>query len=122
VLEAVNVGLPGEKLLVPDAVVEARAVGETTTRIPCDAVLAVVEVVSPSTTAIDPAVKPVMYAEAGIPVYWRVELQGTPKVVACSLSCGRYVTRTTLVAGTPGRITRPFAVELDPADLTCRTA
>ena len=119
---AVNVALRGERLLVPDVVVVAAgAVGETTTRIPCDAVLAVVEVVSPSTVSMDRAVKPVMYAEAGIPVYWRVELQGTPKVVACSLSRGRYVTRTTLVAGTPGRITRPFAVELDPADLTSRT-
>ena len=73
------------------------------------------------TTAIDRSVKPVIYAEAGIPVYWRVEPQGTPKIVACSLSRGRCVTRTTLVAGTPGRITRPFAVELDPADLTRRT-
>ena len=87
-----------------------------------EAVLAVVEVVSPSTVSIDRAVKPVMYAEAGIPVYWRVELQGMPKVVACSLSRGRYVTRTTLVAGTRGRIARPFAVELDPAELTRRTA
>jgi Uma2 family endonuclease len=122
VLEAVNVALPGGKLLVPDVlVVEAGAVGETTTRIPCEAVLVVVEVVSQSTTAIDRAVKPVMYAEAGIPVYWRVELQGTPKVVACSLSRGRYVTRITLVAGAPGRITRPFAVELDPTELTRRT-
>ena len=85
--------LPDGKLLVPDVVVvAARAVGETTTRVPCEAVLAVVEVVSPSTVSIDRAVKPVMYADAGIPGYWRVELQGTPKVVACSLSCGRYVT------------------------------
>ena len=122
VLEAVNVALPGGKLLVPDVVVVAAgAVGETTTRIPCEAVLAAVEVVSPSTVSIDRAVKPVMYADAGIPVYWRVELQGTPKIVACSLSSGRYATRTTLVAGTPGRITRPFAVELDPADLIRRT-
>ena len=120
---AVNVALPGGKLLVADVVVVAAgAVGETTTRIPCDAVLAVVEVVSPSTVSIDRAVKPVMYAEAGILVYWRVELQSTPKAVACALSRGRYVTRTTLVAGTPGRITRPFAVELDPADLPRRTA
>jgi Uma2 family endonuclease len=115
VLEAVNVTLPGGKLVVPDVVVVAAgAVGE--------AVLAVAGVVSPSTVSIDRAVKPVMSAEAGIPVYWRVELQGTPKIVACSLSRGRYITRTTLVAGFPGRITRPFAVELDPADLTRRTA
>jgi Putative restriction endonuclease len=123
VLEAVNVALPGGKLLVPDVVVVAAgAVDETTTRLPCEAVLAVAEIVSPSTASIDRAVKPVMYAEAGIPVCWRVELQGTPRIVACSLSSGRYVTRTTLTAGAAGRITKPFAVELDPADLTRRPA
>lgn len=122
VLEAVNVALPGGKLLVPDVVVvAAEAAGETATRLPCEAVLAVVEVVSPSTTSIDRTVKPAMYAQAGIPVYWRVELQGTPKIVVCSLSRGRYVTRTTLVAGIAGRVTHPFAIELDPADLTHRT-
>ena len=122
VLEAVNVALPGGKLLVPDVVViDAAVVSETVTRLPSDAVRAVVEVVSPATVSIDRAVKPVLYAEAGIPVYWRVELHGTPRIVACSLSRGRYVTRTTLDAGTVGRITRPFPVELDPADLTRRT-
>src|SRR5258708_2911703 len=80
VLEAVNVALPGGKLLVPDVVVVAAgAVDETTTRLPCEAVLAVVEVVSPSTVSMDRAIKPVMYAEAGIPVYWRVELHDTPR-------------------------------------------
>jgi len=122
VLEAVNVALPGGKLLVPDVVViDAAVVSETVTRLPSDAVRAVVEVVSPSTVSIDRAVKPVLYAEAGIPVYWRVELHGTPRIVACSLNRGRYVTRTTLDAGTVGRITRPFPVELDPAELTRRT-
>ena len=122
VLEAVNVALPGGKLLVPDVVVvDAAVVSETVTRFPSEAVRAVVEVVSPSTVSIDRTVKPVLYAEAGIPVYWRVELHGTPRIVACSLSRGRYVTRTTLDADTVGRITRPFPVELDPADLTRRT-
>jgi Uma2 family endonuclease len=122
VLEAVNVELPGGKLLVPDVVVvAAQAVDERTTRVPCAAVLAVVEIVSPSTVSIDRAIKPLMYAEAEIPVYWRVELQDRPKIIACSLSRGRYITRTTLPAGTRGRITKPFAVELDPADLTRRT-
>jgi Uma2 family endonuclease len=122
VLEAVNVILPGKKLLVPDVVVvDAEAVDETMTRLPCEAVSAVIEIVSPSTVSIDRALKPAMYAEAAIPVYWRVELQDAPKVVVSSLSRGRYVTRTTLTAGTKGRITKPFAVELDPADLTRRT-
>ena len=121
-LEAVNVALPGGKLLVPDVVVvDAEAVSQTATRLPCEAVWAVVEVVSPSTVSIDRAVKPAMYAEAGIPVYWRAELHGAPKIVVCSLSRGRYVTRTTVLAGTRGRITRPFPVELDQAELTRRT-
>lgn len=123
VLEAVNVALPGGKLLVPDVVVVAAdAAARATVRIPCEAVLAVVEVVSPSTVSMDRAIKPAMYAEAGIPIYWRVELQDAPRVVVCSLSRGRYVTRATLTAGTTGRITRPFAVKLDPAEITRRTA
>ncbi len=87
-------------------------------RLPCEAVVAVVEIVSPSTVSMDRAIKPLMYAEAGIPVYWRVELQGPAKIVVCSLSRGRYVTRATLMAGARGRITRPFAVQINPAELT----
>ena len=121
VLEAVNVAIPGNKLLAPDVVVvAANAIDETTTRIPAEAVLTVVEVVSPSTASIDRAIKPAMYAEAGIPVYWRVELQDPPRIFASSLSRGRYVTRSTVTAGTRGRITKPFAVEIDPADLIRR--
>jgi Uma2 family endonuclease len=121
VLEAVNVILPGGKLLVPDiVVVAAEAADQATTRLSYDAVLAVVEIVSPSTQSIDRAIKPGMYAAAAIPVYWRVELD-PPKIVVCSLSRGRYVTRTTLTAGTRGRITRPLALELDPAQMIRRT-
>ena len=69
-LEAVSVALPGGKLVVPDVVVVAvGAVDEATTRFPCEVVLAVVEVVSPSPVLMDRAIKPVMYADAGIPVY-----------------------------------------------------
>ena len=123
VLEAVNVALPGGKLLVPDVVVvNAQAISEATTRILSNVVQAVVEVVPPSTMPIDRTVKPAMYAEAEIPVYWRVELESKPTVVVCSLSRGRYISRTTLIAGITGRIGLPFAIELDPADLIRRTA
>jgi Uma2 family endonuclease len=122
VLEAVNVTLPGGKLLVPDiVVVAAEAADQATTRLAHDAVLAVVEIVSPSTQAIDRAIKPGMYAAAGIPTYWRVELD-PQTIVVFSLKQGRYVTRNTLTAGTTGRITLPFALELDPAQITRRTA
>jgi Uma2 family endonuclease len=121
VLEAVNVTLPDGKLLVPDIVVAAaEAADNATTRLSHDAVLAVVEIVSPSTQAIDRAIKPRMYAAAGIPTYWRVELD-PPKIVVFSLSRGKYITRTSLTAGISGRITRPFVVELDPAQMTRRT-
>src|SRR6266852_3433386 len=67
VLEAVNVVLPGGKLLVPDVVVvDAHAADEATTRLPSEAVLAVVEIVSPSTLSMDRAIKPGMYAGAAI--------------------------------------------------------
>lgn len=123
VLEAVNVAIPGNKLLVPDVVVvAANAIDETTTRIPSEAVLAVVEVVSPSTVSIDRAIKPAMYAEAGIPIYWRVELQDTPRIVVSSLSRGRYLTKSTATAGSRSRITKPFAVEIDPANLIRRVS
>lgn len=121
VLEAVNVTLPGGKLLVPDiVVVAAEAANQATTRLSHEDVLAVVEIVSPSTQAIDRAIKPGMYAAAAIPTYWRVELD-PPKIVVSSLSRGRYVTRTTLIAGTTGRITRPFTLEVDPAQMISRT-
>jgi len=103
-------------------VVAANAIDETTTRIPAEAVLAVVEVVSPSTVSIDRAIKPAMYAEAGIPIYWRVELQDTPRIVVSSLSRGRYLTKSTATAGSQSRITKPFAVEIDPADLIRRVS
>ncbi len=123
VLEAVNVSLPGGKLLVPDIVIIAGGtIDENTTRVPADAVLAVVEIVSPSAVSIDRPVKPVMYAAAGIPVYWRVELNPAPKIVACTLRQRNYITHTTLTAGTTGRITRPFPVILDPADLNRRAS
>jgi hypothetical protein len=61
------VALRGGKLLVPAVVVVGgEAAGAMATRVACEAVLAVVEVVSPPTVSMDRAVKPAMHAEAGI--------------------------------------------------------
>lgn len=91
VLEAVGVLLPAG-LLVPDVVVARAAAVHRADRV-LDAVdvLAVVEVVSPSSRTTDRRWKPEAYAEAGIPTYLRVELEGTsgaPEVVAFELADG----------------------------------
>lgn len=51
----------------------------------------VVEVVSPSTRKTDRFTKPGEYAEAGIPLYWRVELDPAPRIHAFALRDGAYV-------------------------------
>jgi Uma2 family endonuclease len=57
----------------PDIVVTTASLRGLTGAVPHDEVHTVVEVVSPSTTLIDRNAKPALYADAGIPCYWRVE-------------------------------------------------
>ena len=49
------------------------------------------EVVSPRTRKTDRFAKPGEYAEAGIPIYWRVELDPEPRIHAYLLRHGSYV-------------------------------
>jgi Uma2 family endonuclease len=50
----------------------------------------VVEVVSPRTRKTDRFLKPAEYAAAGIPCFWRVELEPEPVVHGFRLDAGRY--------------------------------
>jgi Uma2 family endonuclease len=78
VLQGANVLLPAtrERLLVPDVLAVRTAdidVDADPLAVPASAVPLAVEVVSPSSTTHDRFTKPALYAEAGIPSYWRVE-------------------------------------------------
>jgi Uma2 family endonuclease len=77
VLAGANVGLPAPRtrLLVPDvlAVCVTEDLRPDTLVVPAGAVVVVVETVSPSSVTMDRVTKPALYAEAGIPHYWRVE-------------------------------------------------
>lgn len=53
------------------------------------------------------------YAEAGIPHYWIAELFPTPKLTVFELVDGAY--REVAASEEPVKLTRPFAVEVDPA-------
>ncbi|MGI8814078.1 MAG: Uma2 family endonuclease [Pseudonocardia sp.] len=112
VLETVNVRIGPNRILIPDLVVVTRLDDDVTVFDAADVVL-VVEIVSPGSVAADRAIKPRLYAEAGIPGYLRVELSG-PTALPHRLRDGRYV------CDEPGpvlRLTEPFAAEVDLAAL-----
>lgn len=122
VLEAVGVSVPAG-LLVPDVVVaRADAVHAGPRELAAADVLAVVEVVSPSSRSTDRRWKPAAYADAGIPVFWRVELDPAdgPVVTVHALADGTYAQVATLAAGVRGSLGKPFPVRLDPGALLGR--
>lgn len=118
VLEAVNVVLPSG-LTVPDlVVVDSAATDDDPVSLDAEAVRLVVEVVSPGNRAMDREVKPFPYAEAAIPLFWRLELAPAPMLVIHELEGGRYREVATALPGTTTRLTAPYPVRLDPATLT----
>lgn len=89
-LEAVGVQV-GSSVLIPDVVVARVQSPHTAVLAPPD-VLLVVDVVSPSSVTTDRASKPVLYADGGIPAFWRVESAGgTVTVFAHRLEGSGYV-------------------------------
>jgi len=121
ILESINVEIPGGRLTIPDIVVVDAAYSETDpTRCQPDKVHAVVEIVSPSTHPQDRIIKPRLYADAKIPVYWRLELERVPHLVVSRLRRGQYVHVATATAGEPTEIADPFPIKVDPATLVRR--
>ena len=77
VLQGVEVRINRRRSLTPDVLVvgaEADADGPSVFR-PQEVLLAV-EIVSPGSVTMDRVAKPALYAQAGIPYYWRVETEG----------------------------------------------
>lgn len=118
ILEGVNVVLPSG-LVVPDLVVaDAGATADDPVTIDIDAVQLVVELVSPGNSTMDRRVKPMLYAEAAIPHFWRLEFDPAPMLVIYDLQGGRYVERATALAGTATHLDTPFPIAIDPAGLS----
>ncbi|MFG1677245.1 Uma2 family endonuclease [Micromonospora sp. NPDC049282] len=76
VTQAVGVRINRTRYFIPDVLVTtaAAAAREPSRYEPHEVVLAV-EIVSPSTRSIDRVLKPALYAQAGIPFYWRIEIE-----------------------------------------------
>ncbi|MFI0722205.1 Uma2 family endonuclease [Streptomyces sp. NPDC021224] len=118
ILEGVNVVLPSG-LVVPDLVVaDAGATADDPVAVDVEAVRLVIELVSPGNSTMDRKVKPLLYAEAAIPYFWRLEFDPAPMLAVYELTSGRYVERTTALAGATTRLDEPFPLAIDPAGLT----
>lgn len=124
VATAAGIKFADDSALIPDVVVARR---EPLSRgpVPVGLVSLAVEVVSPSSRAFDRLYKPDIYAAAGVPNYWRVELapfreQGgdrLPVLLAYVLDGEEYRLDQRAGAGTTALFTSPFEVEFDPGDL-----
>jgi Uma2 family endonuclease len=113
VTQAVDVRINRRRSLTPDVLV---ATADATERnvshyLPTE-VVSVVEIVSPGSLAMDRIMKPALYAEAGIPHFWRVETDGGVRVATYRLDVGTDVYTSTGEFDDVIDVTLPFAMSL----------
>ncbi len=65
----------------------------------------------------DRLTKPALYAEAGIPCFWRVELDEGPSAFVYRLEADSYVQIDSARPGEDLVLEEPFPVRLDPSEL-----
>lgn len=126
VLDGVGV-LIGDDEPIPDLMVVNGPIDWYGRGVPVHQVELAVEVVSKSTTLQDRLVKPVLYAQAGIPTYWRFEINSfkgrladeqLPVLFAYALGPdGEYEQTHRASASRPVNLRSPFEVTFDPAAL-----
>ncbi|MGH3429390.1 MAG: Uma2 family endonuclease [Mycobacteriales bacterium] len=121
VLEAINVRAAPGKILIPDLVVVTTPGADCTVAEPADVAL-VVEITSPGNAAVDRAIKPQLYARAGISHYLRIELGASPQAaVAFVLRRGRYAVAGRAAPGQRLRLEEPFTLDVGLAALATAT-
>lgn len=107
----VHVGL--RRLYVPDLLVVYRDTPFHDSGYDPGGVLLVLEAVSPGSVTLDRVTKPAVYAEQGIPSFWRID--DGPRLQAYRLDpgTGSYVLDLELGPAECGELTQPWPVSLD---------
>ena len=100
----------GRNVRIPDIVVVRQ--GDPEELVYADQGARAVEIVSPSSKTNDRVTKPVVYAKAGIPCYWRVEREPSLSVVEYRLTeLGKYYEHSPR-AGV-FKVDKPWPIEID---------
>ncbi len=121
VFEAINVRVAPGKILIPDLAVVTNPGDDLTVWQPTGVAM-IVEITSPGSVAFDRAIKPELYARAGIPHHLRIELtRVAPEGAVYRLERGRYVEVGRALPGETLRLAEPFVVEADLAVLSTAT-
>lgn len=119
-LEAINVRVAPDRILIPDLAVVRTPGADRTVADPAEVAL-VVELTSPGNAVVDRAIKPELYAQAGIPHYLLIELGAAPPTaVVFGLRRGRYAPVRRVGPGERLRLD-PFTVDVDLAALATAT-
>ncbi len=105
----------GANNLVPDVtVLRPRSSGSSWSD-PSDVAL-VIEVETPATRRYDRVLKPGLYAEAGIPAFWRIEPDRlVPALRIYQLSGTEYLLHHSVEGAEPVQLDAPFPIRLAPA-------
>jgi Uma2 family endonuclease len=117
-VEAVGVRIPGGSLLIPDVVIAQKAaILANSSALEASEVSLVVEIVSVSSIIMDKFTKPMIYAQAEIPNFWRVDLTGGPAITAFCLMDGSYQEVEAARGAQRLVVANPFKIEIDPSRL-----
>lgn len=122
VTQAVEIQINSRRCFIPDVLVTtAEAAARRGAKYAPDEVLLAVEIVSSGSQAMDRILKPAVYAEAGIPYFWRIETEDGQVVVhTYKLDLGHEVYRSvgesTDLVDTPG----PWPIKLPVSRITPR--
>ncbi|MEO3857622.1 Uma2 family endonuclease [Acrocarpospora sp. B8E8] len=120
-LADVNLRIGPSDFFIPDlAVVRADDVELTPLMFAPKEILLVIEIGSRATQLRDRVLKRASYAEAGIPIYWRVEIIETPVVFTYELDGEEYRPAERFEAGSVATLPAPFEISFDPAQLIAR--
>ncbi len=113
VFATINIRVGPQRILIPDIAVVTDPGADGAVTDAADVAM-VVEIVSPGSAAADRAIKPPLYAAAGIGHYLRVELDGAgASAVAYALHGAGYVEAARAAAGATLTLAEPFPVELN---------
>ena len=114
-MSGVHVGL--RRLYLPDLVVVYRDNPYHDNGYDPGGVLLAVEVVSPSSVTLDRVTKPAVYAEQGIPFFWRIDDGPALQAYRLDAPDSRYRLAAELGPGQRGELDVPWPVTVDTAEL-----